>query len=240
MEDKKWCVYEHINLKNNKKYIGLTSNTKKRWGNNGEGYLHKNKKGEYSQPFFANAIIKYGWDCFEHKIIIENLSKEEAELKEKELIILNKTYNPEYGYNLYVGSCGSNCMSEESKKKLSNSLKESGKFLGENNPFFGKTHSEETKKIIGQKNKEHSKKRDISGKNNPMYGFTKEKMTEEQRYNRGKATRGKHREESTKKKISESNKEYYKTHKHHALGTKWSDERREKFMKTISEKKKVN
>lgn len=35
---------------------------------------------------------------------------------------------------------------------------------GQNNPFYGKTHTEESKKKMSLNHK------DVSGKNNPMYG----------------------------------------------------------------------
>ena len=69
-----WCVYMHTNKQNNKKYIGISSNIKKRWANQGVNY--------YDQVF-GLAIQKYGWDGFVHEILFENLTKEEACLKEK-------------------------------------------------------------------------------------------------------------------------------------------------------------
>ena len=50
-------------------------------------------------------------------------------------------------------------VSEETRKKLSD------KMYGINNPFYGKKHTEETKKKIGEKNKEH-----MMGEKNPFYG----------------------------------------------------------------------
>ena len=77
MNDRTWTVYIHTNNINGKKYVGITSrDVKLRW-QNGLGY---------KKCYFANAIQKYGWDNFSHEIVYENLSKEEAFLKEKELI----------------------------------------------------------------------------------------------------------------------------------------------------------
>ena len=71
--EKEWCVYKHTNKINNKVYIGMTCKIESRFGKNGKGYLHKNKVGEYTQPAFANAVKKYGWDNFSHEIINDNL-----------------------------------------------------------------------------------------------------------------------------------------------------------------------
>lgn len=99
MKGKRYCVYMHINRVNNKKYIGITSRTPEvRW-NNGYGY-----KG---QSVFYNAIKKYGWDMFDHKILFTNLSEEEAKNKEIEMIDKYKTnvykHGHRYGYNMTDG-----------------------------------------------------------------------------------------------------------------------------------------
>ena len=80
---KKWCVYMHTNKINNKKYIGITCNdASRRWGLQGQGYRR--------QKHFWNAIQKYGWDNFEHEIIENNLTEDQAKIMEVELI---KQYN---------------------------------------------------------------------------------------------------------------------------------------------------
>ena len=77
-KDKKYSVYIHTNKNNGKNYIGMTSTKpERRWGRQGEGYL-RIKNGKYCQPAFANAILKYGWDSFQHEIIATNLTFEEA------------------------------------------------------------------------------------------------------------------------------------------------------------------
>lgn len=115
--NKKCCVYIHINKFNNKKYIGITEQKPEdRW-----------KKGTGYKPtsHFRNAIDKYGWDSFEHIILFDNLSREEAALKERELIAQYKTTNREYGYNNSDGGeLGFHYThSEESKKKMSEKAK---------------------------------------------------------------------------------------------------------------------
>ncbi|MDD3222628.1 MAG: GIY-YIG nuclease family protein [Clostridia bacterium] len=74
-----YTVYQHKNMINNKSYFGITSRIpEQRWGINGDKYI--------SSPHFYNAIQKYGWDNFDHIILFENLTKEDACLKEQELI----------------------------------------------------------------------------------------------------------------------------------------------------------
>ena len=107
----------HVNKVNNKKYIGITkTSVNKRWGCNGSGY--RNNK----QSVFYRAIQKYGWDNFEHIILYENLSQDEACNMEIKLIKEYKTQDSNFGYNVQSGGQLGNdgvVFSEESKKKMS-------------------------------------------------------------------------------------------------------------------------
>lgn len=121
-KNKKYCVYIHTNKNNGKKYVGQTCmKPENRW-QNGMRYSHS--------PHFFSAIKKYGWDNFEHEIIKDNLTKEEADKLEIYLIDKLKTRNRDYGYNISEGG-GSGYsgikMSEEQKRKISES--ESGKLV---------------------------------------------------------------------------------------------------------------
>ena len=93
--DKKWTVYIHKNKKNKKAYVGITSkkNPKTRWGKNGKKY-----KGQK----FYYAIEKYGWDGFTHEIVATNLTKEQAEQMEIDLIIEYDSIKN--GYNNMLGN----------------------------------------------------------------------------------------------------------------------------------------
>ena len=88
-----FCIYKHT-FPDGCVYIGQTNNTQKRW-RDGHGY-----KG---QPKIFYAIIKYGWVNITHEILVDGLSKEEADRAE-ELYIekynsVNEGYNTNAGYN---------------------------------------------------------------------------------------------------------------------------------------------
>ena len=112
-----WCVYKHTNKINGKIYIGITSqNPYRRW-KNGRGYSHN--------KHFESAIKQYGWNNFEHEILIDNLSEDMAGKYE---IILIRQYNcrdKNYGYNKADGGeIGNKGLSPtlETKKKISKTL----------------------------------------------------------------------------------------------------------------------
>jgi len=187
-----YTIYIHKNKINGKVYIGQTcQKPEKRW-DNGRGYE--------TSPRFYNAILKYGWDNFEHIILYTNLTVEEANKKEQELIKFYNSTDENFGYNITDG--GKNFRhSEETKKKIgeSNSISQRGKhwsqkqrelmselFSGENNPFYGKHHTEESKQLIS----EHRKGK-RAGEEHPFYGkhHTKEsleKMSENRKSKGGK------------------------------------------------------
>ena len=131
IESGNYSVYVHTSP-SGKMYVGQTGmKPSRRWGKDGKYYLKKNKNNEYTQRIFAHAILKYGWENFEHEIIASNLTKEEADNFEKLLIEKLNTIDSNCGYNLREGgSHGS--LSKESRKKISDFNK-------------SKTYSEETK-----------------------------------------------------------------------------------------------
>lgn len=179
-----YCVYCHVNKVNGKRYIGQThhqDNPNLRW-KNGKGYAGRNH--------FWHAIQKYGWDNFEHYIIQDNLTKEEADELEDLNIIAFNTTDVNYGYNIRNGGSHGR-LSEETKQKISDNLK--GKYCGENHPFFGKQHTVESRKkmskalkgkklsaehrehiTIATRNMSQDTKNKMSiaksGENHPMYG----------------------------------------------------------------------
>ena len=132
-----YTVYQHRNKINGKVYIGITMQTPEQRWRHGEGYK--------SSPHFYAAIQKYGWDNFEHNILFQNLTKEEACKKEQELIAKYNSMNREYGYNSTSGG-DIFVMNKETKQKISQSL------MGNKNGL-GHPCSEEKKKKISEAQK---------------------------------------------------------------------------------------
>lgn len=130
---RKYIVYKHFSKVTGKVYIGITcQNPIKRWGagNNYRRCLH-----------FYSAILKYGWDSFEHIILYDNLSKEEAVKIERSLIAYYKSLDK--SYNITEGGDGvikNTEVSEETRNKMSKSHK-------------GFRHSEDTKRRISEHRK---------------------------------------------------------------------------------------
>lgn len=151
-EEKKWCVYVHTSP-SGKKYVGITSlKPNQRW-KNGMGYMKRNEDGSYAQQAMAYAIIKYpDWNLWQHEIVIEDATEEDAKQLEIELIQFYKTRDADFGYNMTDGGEGTpgKSVSDETKQKISNALK--GKMVGEKNPNYG-NHK-------------------MAGNNNPNYGNT--------------------------------------------------------------------
>lgn len=148
-----YCVYKHTSP-SGKVYIGITGmNPIKRWSK-GKGYK--------SNLHFWNAICKYGWDSFKHEILADAISKDEAAKMERELILLYKSNDQEFGYNITDGG-ETNILPVSSLLKISKANK-------------GRKFSEETRRKMSESRKELLK-------NNPRLTATRcgSKWTEVQK-----------------------------------------------------------
>lgn len=125
-----WTVYMHICKENGKKYIGITSRTPyfTRFNGDGSGYKTSVK--------FWNAIQKYGWENFEHVVLAENQTKEEAHRLEREYIKKYQTQDERYGYNIKEGGQGEH-LPESIKEKISKSS------IGKPGTTTGRKHTED-------------------------------------------------------------------------------------------------
>ena len=137
--ERNYKLYVHISP-SNKRYYGITRlDVKKRWGSGGCGYRY--------QPYIWNAIQKYGWDNFTHEVLFDNLTEDEACLIEQCYIALYDTMDRTKGYNCSIGGVD-HLHTEDTKYKLSEIM------IGENNPMYGKHHTDETKKKMSERKKD--------------------------------------------------------------------------------------
>ncbi len=137
----KSVVYCCLNLKTDKVYIGYTQNgvnTRR-----SSHYWKSNWKNE-SNNYFHSTLKKHKREDFEWFVIWESNDLEELKTKEMFFIKELKSNDRIFGYNLTTGGEQS-YFNDEVKKKISDKAK-ARNLSGENNPFFGKKHSEETKK----------------------------------------------------------------------------------------------
>jgi len=153
-------VYKITNIKNNKFYIGSTTNL----------YLRKNahwcclKNNKHENQYIQNSWNKCGEKFFVFEIVLlcskETLLEEEQKILEKYFDNQNMCYN--------ISPTAQNCLgvkhSDTTKKERSKTM------LGPKNHFYGKVHSQETKNKISVLNRGK-----LSGKRNPMFGKTGEK-----------------------------------------------------------------
>lgn len=109
MKEDKYIVYLHtVNTKDGEKYyVGSTGLSQNKRYQNGYGYQNL---------YFFTAIVKYGWDNIEHKILHKNLTKECAEKLEQEEIIKYKSYDTKYGYNCCIENHASGINNPYSKQ----------------------------------------------------------------------------------------------------------------------------
>ena len=154
MEERNYTVYRHI-APNGKMYVGITSQEpKKRW---------KNGRGYRFNQYFSRAIEKYGWDNLKHEVLLEGLTKEQAELAEQIFIAYWDLTNHDKGYNINHGGQVHGTHSKATREKMSMAKK--GKYLGENNYWYGKKFSEKHRRRLSETHKGL-----LAGKRHPLYG----------------------------------------------------------------------
>ena len=115
-----YTVYAHKNKINGKAYVGITlQNPKDRW-ENGQAYV--------KTSHFGRAIAKYGWDSFEHIIIVSGISEEAAKEIERSLVETFELTNPDKGYNEAAGGGGGGFLgrhhTDEAKEQIRAKMKE--------------------------------------------------------------------------------------------------------------------
>lgn len=178
-------VYLHKNIVTGKIYVGFTSKTTmKRWKDHVSKARETSKTGK--SLYFHRSILKHGEDKWEHHVLERVPTLEEAKAAETKWIAHYNTTDRTMGYNCTSGG-EHPIWTKESREKLSNSVRQymSDPANRENNsrkmkehwslhenPFLGKQHSEESKKIMGEKSREYQEEH-----GNPFSGKTHDEET---------------------------------------------------------------
>ena len=170
------CIYIWRNKVNGKQYVGQAKNFRQRTKEHKRVSFNKNQKYDYNFPLHR-AIRKYGIKNFEVCILEFDLSDYD-EMNQKEIYYIEKfdTLANKKGYNVANGGKNTNKFAgktEEEMREISKKISEAQK--GKNNPFYGKKHSEETKRKLSEakKGKKHSKEtkekisKALKGENSP-------------------------------------------------------------------------
>jgi group I intron endonuclease len=137
-------IYGIVNRVNGKIYIGQTK----------QGYLKRFKQHlcpKDKSVLLQNAIKKYGRNNFVCELLDVAYSQDLADAKEKMWIYLLQTFKHENGYNLSMGGKIGQ-FNEETLAKMSASK------IGAKNSFFGKHHTDETRKTISELHKNNGGK----------------------------------------------------------------------------------
>jgi len=219
-------IYKITNTINGKFYIGSSKNIEHRW------YIHKSqlKNGKHINIYLQRAYNKYGLNVFICDIICICDGYSSDRLLNLEQYFLDKINTK--SYNLSKNAKGGDNISyhpnkEDISKKISKSLKEKYKSkeyldnvkerrVGNNNPMYGKNHTENSKKKISEKLKDYykSNKNYKSGKKFEDV-FDKDKVKQLKENLSNKASKrignknsfyGKKHTKKTKKIISEKRK----------------------------------
>lgn len=170
MTERSYTVYKHV-APDGRVYVGITKNNPvKRW-QGGTGY-----KGN---TYFTRTIKKYGWENFQHVIVADHLTEDEAKAMEIELIAKHKSNERKHGFNISSGgeSKKGTTISEWQKKRISEASK-------------GRIVSEKTRRKLSEATlKEWSNPQHVlhmrelnRGEKNPQYGT---KRTDSERLRRG-------------------------------------------------------
>lgn len=96
---------------------------------------------------FGRAIRKYGWNNFEHKVLMRGLSEGHAKAMEKYMIGMLQSQDERYGYNLTSGGDGVLGLRHTDESKMRMSIAKQGI----NHPNYGKHLADTTREKIASR-----------------------------------------------------------------------------------------
>lgn len=185
-----FCVYVIWCSLTDKFYVGVTYQKVQR-------RIKQHRRGK---QFIDREIQRIGWEHGDWWVVEKNISAEKIDEREKYWIEFFDSVYPN-GYNRTHSGIGKISVSEETLALISKRARERD-MSGENNPMYGRHHTDETKAIISAK---------MSGENGSMYG-------------KSPANKGVPHTAEAKAKMSES----HKGEKNHFYGRHHTEESKEK------------
>lgn len=219
-------IYAFRNQANGKYYIGKGELSDAGWSlaKRLKSNLYNLRHGRHNSDHLQKAWDKYGEDQFEMLIIEEVPAGEDILAREQYWIDLLKSSEREFGYNMSptAGTTAGFQWSEASKEKI----------RGEGHPFYGKQHSDESRKKMSE-----TLKGLRAGESHPLFGkkhsdASRKKMSETKKgmfVGEKNPFYGKQHSEETKAKISQSRKGQTVGEQHPMYGKHHSDESKEKM-----------
>lgn len=111
-------IYQIINTKNKKRYIGQTLDIEKRKRTHFWGL----KNNRHPNRYLQNSFNKHGEKVFDFNVIENNIPLKEIDKKERDYIKKFDSANSLYGYNLRSGGKRGN-LGPRSRKQISEKLK---------------------------------------------------------------------------------------------------------------------
>lgn len=178
--EKKSHLYLITNKLNGKIYFGITTLNPptKRW------IAHRTvAKRMVTKTPLARSMKKNGFEHFDFEVLYSDHNLNTIENMEIQCIKHLETQNLKIGYNLADGGS----INRGFKRSESSKKQQSEKMFGNGNHFFGRKHSEETKRMISESKKgfkasEETKAKmrlrigiwnGVTGENHPSYGTFK-------------------------------------------------------------------
>ena len=171
-KDKISGIYCIRNIENDKRYIGQSIDIHDRW----RRHISELTNGKHHNDHLQKSWNKYGGDSFQFDVL-EECPEDQLDDRERFYIDVYNTMDGDFGYNEKTGGQAGNHYSEQTRLKMSESIKRTfldpnrrkiqsenalkqwanpeikQKILGENNGMYGKHHSEESKRKMGEAKK---------------------------------------------------------------------------------------
>lgn len=219
-------IYKIVNTITGKCYVGSAKNFTKRWAR----HFKDLRNGAHSSIKLQRSYNKYGESVFIPQII-EELEYTKDKIIERENYWMTELDSKANGYNIASASFGDNLSHHPNRteiiKKISSSIngniskmtaserKEKFGQYGESNGMFGKTHTDETKRLLSKINIGNSHRRGKKLTNED----TRAKLSEIAKLRVGELNpfHGRSHSEESKAKMSESAKGRRNTSCHKAV-----------------------